>query len=701
MHLSRHLSLSLVSAAALFAQGTPPATSDEPVALDHFVTTAHPYGRNQADLAQPTNVLAGTALSLRQASSLGELLSSEPGISSTYFGPGASRPVVRGLGGDRLRVLENSTSSIDASVTSPDHAVALDPLLIERIEVVRGPATLLYGNSAVGGVVNVITHRIHTASPETAVNGRVETRYSSVNAERAAGFVVEGGQGSLAWHVDAYRREAGNLRIPGFARSASLRLEDEDEHDEEDQEEHEEEAELPGRVPNTSLTADGAAFGFSWIGERGFLGFSFAGHNTLYGVPAGAHGHHEEEAEHEGEEDHAEEEGEEAVRIDLRQRRFDVQGEWTRPVAGITALRFKAGQARYRHLELEGDEVGTVYSNRGYDGRVEALHEPLGVFSGALGLQASQSRFSAVGEEAFVPSSDTRNRAVFVFEEADFSPLRWQFGARAEEQTIRLRDGSSTRRSDTTFSMSTGLHWNLATGWALGATVTRNERAPNAQELYSDGPHIGTNAYEIGDPDLDSEDSTAVDVSLRKRTGFVTGALTVFAHRFNGYIYELPTGEEEDGLDVFAYVQRDAQFRGAELEMIFHLHESDRHQLDLQVSGDLVRGKDRDADTDLPRMTPQRGRVGVTWSIGSWRLGTEAQRVSAQRRVAAFESGTDGYTLVNAHLSYRFVVGRGTFDAFVRGSNLTDEEARVHTSFLKNVAPLPGRNVTVGMRLSF
>ncbi len=710
MHTLRPLSLFLLSAVALSAQGTPTAAGEEPVALDHFVTTAHPYGRTQAEIAQPTNVLAGSALSLRQASSLGEMLANEPGVASTYFGPGASRPIVRGLGGDRLRVLDNGMATLDASVTSPDHAVAFDPLLIERVEVVRGPATLMYGNSAVGGVVNAITHRIHATSPGSAANGRVETRYNSVNDERSAGLVLEGGLASLAWHIDAYARETNDVRIPGFARTASLREDDHDDHedDHDHDDSHDGDEDRPGRIPNTALTADGAALGLSWIGERGFLGVSFSGHNTLYGIPAGAHAHHGHEDEdhdhdeHQGEHDgeHEEEDGE-SVRIDLRQRRLDLHGEWRTPFAGLTALRYKLAHVRYRHTELEGDEVGTVFTNRGYDGRLEALHAPIGAFTGALGIQASRSRFDAVGEEAFVPPSDTRSRAAFLFEEAGFEALRWQFGARVEGQEIRLRDGSGIRRDDTTTSLSTGLVRDLGAGWSLGASVSRSERAPNAQELYSDGPHIGTNAYEIGDPDLDSETSLAFDVSLRRRTGLVTGALTVFEHRFDGYIYEAPTGDEEDGLDVYAYVQRDARFRGAEIETVFHLHEGDRHRFDLHVAGDLVRGRDRDTGDDLPRMTPRRARIGAAWTNGVWTLGAEARRVSSQRRVAPGETATSGYTLVAAHANLRLAVGRSTFDLFVRGSNLTDREARVHTSFLKDVAPLPGRNVTVGVRTSF
>ncbi len=729
MHPFRLFLLSTTTATALLAQGTPPPAGEEPVPLENFIVTAHPYGRNQAEIAQPTNVLSGTQLSLKQASSLGELLSGEVGVSSTWFGPGASRPIIRGLGGDRIRILENSTGTIDASVISPDHAVSIDPLLIERVEVVRGPASLLHGSTAVGGVVNVITHRIHTSPPADPVNGRVETRYNSVNDETAAGVVLEGGAGLLAWHLDAYRRETGDVRIPGFAQSARLRHEDDHDDDHEDHD-HDEEPAF-GRIPNTGLTADGAAFGLSLVGRSGYIGFSFSGHNTFYGIPAGAHVHHDgEHGHHDDHDDHHDEDHHEdhddqgdghgdAVDIDLHQRRFDLQGELRNPFAGFTSARFKFGTARYRHVELEDGELGTVFSNRGYDGRIELLHAPVGSFTGAFGVQAGHNRLNAVGAEAFLPSNKTTNRAAFLFEEAEFDSLIWQFGARIEDQDIALRDGSGVRRDDRGTSLSTALVWKLGDGWTLGSSLARTQRAPNAQELFSEGPHIGTNAFEIGDPTLRKENSAAIDVTLRKRTGTVTGAVTLFQNRFDGYIYEQATGRgvhvEEDGdyhfhgtydpesgdLPEYRYIQRDARFHGAELEAIFHLHESDSHHLDLHVAADLVRGRSTEDRTDLPRITPRRLRAGILWIGNGLSLGADIEKVESQRRVALLETPTDGYTLVSAHAGYRFAFGRATCDIFVRGTNLGNREARPHTSFLKEVAPLPGRNVTAGVRLSF
>ena len=719
MHSFR-TSTSLFLTTVLAAAQTPsPPPSDHkhehPVHLESFIVTASPYARQQADLAQPTSVLAGRELLLNQSSSLGELLSSQPGVSSTYFGPGASRPVIRGLGGDRIRMLTDGVGTIDASSVSPDHAVSIDPLLIERVEVVRGPATLLYGGSAVGGVVNVIDHRIHSTRPTDPFNARIEARTSSVNDEKSGGAVIEGGTGALAWHVDMYRRIAGNVEIPGFTEREDRRAEEAAEaakHGETPPDE------ITGYIPNTSLTTRGGAFGFSLIGQPGYVGFAYSGHETNYGVPSGAH-HHSEHEENGGPEIE-ENETEAPVRIHLRQRRVDFQGALTRPFGVFSEARFKFGRAHYRHTEFEGEEIGTVYRNRGFDGRAELSHQRVGAFTGVIGWQGGRSDFESIGAEAFLPPSRTTTQAIFLFEEADFKPFTWQLGARGERQAINLRNVTAMGHDETTLSASSGVVWTINETWILGASLAHAERAPNAQELFANGPHLGTNAFELGDADLDQERSLALDLTLRKRVGFVTGSATLFANRFAGFIFEQPTGllavehegdfefvppDDEEaahgGLPVFQFVQRDADFHGVELETIFHLHHTDRQQLDLIVGADVVRARNTTDDTHLPRITPARLKTGLAWTNGSWALGGEMQFVARQNRLAAGETPSLGYQLISAYATYRFTFKRALLDLYVRGTNLGDDEARMHTSFLKEVAPLPGRNITLGIRTTF
>lgn len=710
MSLSRILLSSLLPiGTAIHTARADDDAANAPLHLEPLVVSASPYAREPGELAQPVSVLDGSRLARQQATSLGELLAGEPGVSSTWFGPGASRPIVRGLGGDRLKVLENSVGTIDASITSPDHAVALDPLLIERVEVVRGPAALLYGGNAVGGVVNVITHRIHESRPEHPLAGRFELRTQSVNDEQSAGLVLDGAAGPIAWHLDGFRRKTGDLQIPGHAASARLRA-TETKHDDGD---HEETAEVYGTVPNTALAADGGAFGLSYIGDAGHVGLAWSGYNTFYGVPAGAHSH----AAHE----HRHDDGERAdnVSIDLVQRRFDVQGAFARDTGMLRGARFKFGSADYRHQELEGAVVGTVFRNRGHDARVELLHQPLAEFTGAIGWQGGRSHFEALGDEAFVPPSRTTNQSLFLFEELVAGALTWQFGARAGTQRITLRDGSGRTHRDDLLSASGGLVWNATAAWTFGLSLARSGRAPNAQERFADGPHPGTGAYEIGAPGLGLETSTALDLTLRKRAGFITGALTLFTNRFDGFVFEQPTGlfavahaghhhfvdadhpEAEEGLAVYRFTQSDARFQGVEAELVVHLHNGGPGRLDLYLAADTVRGQESGTGRPLPRITPNRTKAGLEWTRRAFSLSGEVQFVAAQNRIAAHELPTDGYTLVSAHAGYRVATGRTAWDFFIRGTNLGNTEARVHTSFLKDIIPLPGRSVHAGARMSF
>ena len=706
------LSLGLVATAT--AQTTPAVPEHDHVHLDEFEVTTHPYARSSSEIAQPTSVMGGQALDLRQGLNLGDLVSQEPGVSSTYFGPGAGRPVIRGLAGPRVAVLQNGSDMMDASTISPDHAVSLDPLLIERVEITRGPAALLQGGSAIGGAVNVVTHRIHETLPPDGVHGRIEGRTGSVDDELSGGIVLEGAIDQLAWHFDSFYRESEDIDIPGFAESKYLRrLEeaeehhDEDEHededhdeDHEDEHEHEEEEEAFGTLPNSFVESQGGAFGLSWITDNGYVGASFSMFDSNYGIPPGAHSHEHEEDEHHDEEEHGYGE-EELVSIDLEQRRFELQGEVREPFAAWQAFRWHAAWADYQHTELEGDEVGTVFTNEGFDFRVDALHQPWGEWQGALGFEWSFSDFDAVGAEAFVPPTDTETFSLMLFEELETGPNIFQVGARMDAQSIDVTDGTGRDNNGTGWALSFGNVHTVSEDWSLATSVSLTERAPIAQELFADGPHIGTNAYEIGDPNLNNEQSLGLDVSLRKSGELFSGAVTAFVNDFNGYIYENPTGAEEDELPVYQFTQRDARFSGAEATGMLHLMESDHGHFDLTFGVDFVHAENRTDDTYLPRTPPWRWRAGAVWKLHSWNFGTEIIFADGQDDLAPGEIPTDAYELLSAHAGYRWVTGNTTWDLLLRGSNLTDSEARLHTSFLKDVAPLPGRNVTLSVRMSF
>jgi len=654
------------------------------------VVTATPAASTLSEVGQPVSVLTGLELTLRMQPTLGETLAQEPGVSSTYFGPGASRPVIRGLGGDRIRVLQTGIGTADASSTSPDHAVSFDPLSAEQVEVVRGPATLLYGSNAVGGVVNILDDRVPDTVPDRPVHGRAALDGATAADERSGGLSLTGGKNRFAWHADFLKRKTDDVNIPGFAESAALRAEEETEGG--GGEEHEE---VQGVLENSAVDNTSGALGASLVGRRGFLGIALSGLDSLYGVPG--HAHHGEEAPAEGaapaEEAH--------VCVDLKQRRGDLRGEWRDPFAGFQAVRLRFGLADYEHKELEEDAIGTVFTNESWEGRLELRHRQAGPFTGSFGAQGFRRDFAAIGEEAFVPPTLTRSWSVFVFEEAASGPWRFQLGGRVERQDVESNGEDALQREFTGYSGSAGLIWQNAQGWGVALTLARSTKLPNAEELFSNGPHLATSAFEIGDPGLGKEKSLGVDLAFRKRTGPVTGELNLFTNRLDGFIFEQFADEEEDGLHVFRFVQRDADFKGAEAQARIELYHSEPHHVDLDLMADYVRAELRDMDDPLPRIPPLRYGAGVHYDSGRWHGRVELRAAREQDRVAPFERPTESYTLLNASLGWRAFFGRSVFEVLLRATNLTDEEARNHVSFLKDLAPLPGRDVRLSMRLAF
>lgn len=662
---------------------------DLTVHRDEILVTASPDVRSRYEVAQPTSVMSREELQERVQPTLGETLSNEPGVTSTFFGQGASRPVIRGLGGDRIRVLDSGVGAGDASTTSPDHAVSIDPLSAERIEVLRGPATLLYGSSAVGGVVNVIDNRIPDELPGEALGGTFELRGGTVGDERGGFGQLGGGLGRFAWHVDFLKRETDDYEIPGFAESRAVR-----EAEEEGEEEGEE---VFGFVPNSATESESGAVGLSYVGDHGFLGVSVSGLDSLYGIPGGAHGH-QGEGDEGGE---AEEEEEAPVRIDLEQRRYDLRGSVTRPLGIFRGMNVRFGVTDYEHKELEGAEVGTVFLNESWEGRVELLQNALGPLSGSIGFQALNRDFEAIGEEAFVPPTQTESWAVFAFEELERGPWRFQLGGRYENQDVTAETEGANHRSLSGMSGSLGVVWQADEDYSVGVSLARSTKLPNAEELFSNGPHIATRAFEIGDPNLEEESSLGIDVTLRKSNGPLTGELTFFTNRFDDYIFEQATGDEEDGLQVFRYVQRDTEFQGAELAGVWELFHGEPDHLDLEFGADFVRAELRDTGEPLPRIPPRRYRLGLHYRGDRVTGRIEGVRAEEQDRVSQFETPTEGYTLLNASVGYRVLTNVAVYDLLLRGTNLTDEEARTHVSFLKDFVPLPGRDVSLSLRVTF
>lgn len=671
-------------------------------ALDELVVTASPLRPGSEDVVQPVTVLAGEEFDKRKAGTLGETIAHEVGAQSSFFGAGVGRPILRGQDGARVQVLEGGISSMDVSTVSVDHAVGIEPFLADQIEILKGPAALLYGSGAIGGAVNVVDGRIPEALPDAAISGRTELRANTGANERTGMARVDGGQGSWAWHADAFRRRTDDYDIPGHAESDAA-------HDDE----HEDELGAFGHLPNSGLETQGGAIGASWIGERGFLGAAISSYQSNYGIPGHAHEHGHEAGEDPDEDHEDEEHGEEAVRIDLEQVRYDVKGAWLQPFAGAEALRVRLGRNDYEHVELEGEEVGTRFDNRGLEGRVELVHH-LGAWRGAGGLQFGDRDFKAIGEEAFVPPSRSRDLGLFWLGERNTDNWTFEIGARTDRVEVDP-DGLAARDFNAA-SVSLGTIWRTNDAWHLSLGFDRAERAPTAEELFSNGAHLATQSFEIGDANLHTERANQFELGLHLHVGPLSAKTSVFHNRYDDFIYLVDTGEAIEELPLRRWSQADASFRGFEAEATLRLADNGSGVWSLRFFGDRVRAtlragspnvvetgsrEDLDAGGNLPRIVPARFGTSLQWERSDWRASIGAIRYADQERVAAFESPTPGYTLVDAHLAWHWDSQRIGWELFLDANNLTDREARVHTSFLKDVAPLPGRSAAFGIRAFF
>lgn len=674
---------------------------------DTIIVTGSPLVQNADDTLVGVSVLSGEELSKRLAGTIGETLKSEPGISSTFFGAGASRPIIRGQGGDRIRVLDNGIGSIDASAASPDHAVAVEPAMAERIEVIRGSGLLRYGSSAAGGVINVIDGRIPTDAPEDGLDGTIRVGTTTVDdgVELAAGFdmlVSDTADGQLVFHLDGTWADRSDYDIPDFAESAILRAsEEEEEHD--DDHDHEEEEEIRDTLENSFAESSSIAAGLSWITSKGFIGFSAKKFETEYGVPGG-HGHGHEE-EHDGDEDHDEEheeEEEENVFISLDQTRYDVNGQYLFDGSAFESINIYAGYADYEHIEFEGPgEVGTVFTNEGWEARVELIQRPTDGWQAAYGIQLRDREFSAIGEEAFVPPTTSDQIGIYTFQE--FESGDWHFEAAARyEQTNHQNDVTGVERDFDGFSVSAGADFHVSENFRIGGAVFRTERAPTTEELFSNGPHLATDQFEVGNVDLDEEIGVGAEAVVRFSTDTFNATVNLFQTSYDGYIYEVATGEEEDELPVFQFTSEDAVFKGLEIAAGQDLGVFNGMNLSADAVLEIVEAElDVEGNDNLPRIPPYGLLVGLEAEGDRFSVRGEIDHAAEQDSISQFELPTDSYTQLNLITSFRPLPQNDNVVVRVSALNLTDEDARQHTSFLKDMAPLPGRNFRISLETSF
>ena len=662
--------------------------------------------KSRSDTALPVNVLSGEELKENAGATLGETLQGQIGVTSASFGSAVGQPVIRGQTSNRVRVLQDGIGTLDASLSSQDHASAVEAILAERIEVIRGPATLLYGNGAIGGVVNVIDNRIPETIPEQ-FNGAFELRHNTVSDGDAGVFKLDGGGESFAWHLDGVFRESKNIEILGFAVDEQA-VEALEMHDEDEEEHEEEEIEnTQGFVDNSDTDSNTVTGGVSWVGERGFFGVSVSRLQNEYGLPPGGHGHaHEEEggAEREGEE-------EESIRIDMKQTRMDLKG-----AAQLNGF-FNEFHGRlaindYEHAELEGAEIGTVFSNDGWEGRFTLKHGDQ-AHSGVVGLQLGDRGFSALGEEAFIPQADIQSSGLFWVETFDQHRWVYEFGLRVDSQNIKS-NGGMCDSSESTWSGSAAAIWRQRedANWLL--SFSRSERAASVEELFSNAQsnscqepldpeelvvHAATTRIEIGNPNLKMETAQNIEIGFHKHAGDIRAEVNIFHNQIADFIYLADVDEFEETI-VSRYLQEDASFTGVEVELTMPFDMGNGNHMDVTLFADKV-SAELNSGANVPRIPAMRFGAELAFSQESWIVKLKATSVDDQTDTGINETATDGYTRIDLYFDYHLDIGGNELLFFAKGNNLSDEAIRNHTSFLKNFAPEPGRGYELGLRYTF
>lgn len=638
--------------------------------LDEVIVTGAPYGISARATTIATTVIDEETLAAAPAASLGDLVAGLPGMRSTDFAPGASRPVIRGLSGPRVQVLTNGIGLIDASSVSPDHQVATDPAEASRIEIVRGPATLAYGGTAIGGVVNVLDNRIPTEMPD-GVDGMVSTQASSVDDGWSVAGRATFGLGPIAISLDSVKKEADDYDIP--APSISQRLADADGI-----------ARGPGGTQANSFSElESFGLGASWIGSRGFIGASWKDLSSSYGTVA-----------------------EPDVFIELEQTREDLRGELRFDGGPFQRLTGSWGHADYTHTEFEGPgNPGTVFQSDGQEARADLVQRTRNGWNGAIGVQTLSRTFEAIGAEAFVPASEVEEGGIYTVQRLDRPGWGLEGGLRYDRRSVTatpLSGGSEVERDFGNWSGSAAAFIKPSPSLFLGLSLAHNERAPSEVELFADGLHIATGVYETGDVTLDNEAVTTIEGTIHYAAGRFSGDLHVYASKYDGFIDERDTGavffDGGESFPIFQFVQTGADFRGFEAEGEYDLWSSGDRGLTVEGAVDFVR-----AETDLgpaARIPPYSLTSRLVWTSTPFDASLEVRHVGEQDRLANHELGTDAYTMVNLSGAWRPFADKAV-TLFAEGHNLTDAEAREHVSFLKDVAPLPGRNFRAGISYRF
>lgn len=667
--------------------------------LEHVLVSV-PIHKKVSATALSVTLLSGDELRAVATSTIGDTLANRPGLANASFGPAVGQPVIRGQQGPRVSVLQNSLNSADASNVSADHAVSIEPLLADSVEVLRGPATLLYGGGAIGGVVNVIDNRIPIQRLDEA-SGGIEYRHDSATDLDVTAFRIDTGHGDVAFHFDGLYRDWNNLDIPADAidEAALDSLHEGHAHGDEERDN------TRGYVDNTAGRTKNITVGGSVFFDGGLFGLAVSRLENRYGIPPAGHGHHDHSATGDAHSDGG-------VVLDVEQTRYDSRLQIDDPLAGIHSLQWLLSYTDYQHDELEPDgEVGTAFKNNSWQSRLEITHEPVLGWHGVVGLQWRNGEFSATGEESFIPKTDSNSVGMFVVEGFDVGDWTYELGLRLDQD--RLAPSSTVARNESfnSISLSASVLWQITEQWQASVAWSHAERAPVAEELFSNVEidpgdeyvvHGATQSIEIGNPDLDTERSSNIDFKLGWQGERASVNATAFYNDFSDYIYLQNTGIEQDELPVLMYQQQNTRFKGVEFETQLSLLASSLGQLSLSFFGDSIRGE-FDRGGDVPRLPPYRLGSKLNYQYGNWSSFISVIDAAKQDNPGLHETETEGYTRWDLGLDYRIpsLTANGSLLLFVKANNISDEEIRLSTSFLRNFAPEAGRSVVAGLRYSF
>lgn len=665
--------------------------------VENEIVVTAPYLRD-LNIFAGTAAISGDTLAREIRPQIGDTLNKLPGVSSTSFTPGASRPVLRGFQGERVRILTDGIGTIDVSNTSADHAVTIEPLTLERIEVLHGPAVLLFGGQAIGGAVNAIDKRIPRKVPEEPFHLDALVGYATASNDRnAAASLDVPVTPKLVAHVDGSYRNSDDLDVGGYVLSPALRsqqlaiaAQDRIDGFPDAAAKAEAQAALRGTIPNTATETYNLGAGLSFIDDGGMIGVSASYFNSRYGVP--------DRPSTDLAIDTIGQTEEGPVVIGLDQFKLDLRAQADLP-GFFNSITVRAAYADFKQTEFAGDEIGTIFTNQGMEGRLELAQADHGGWQGASGLQYVYRNFDAIGDEAFVPANITEQFGAFTLQE--YKAGRWDFEAsgRYDRQVVKSNP-INAQRAFNAFSFALGGSYSFTDALKIGATLSRSERAPSAEELFSNGPHGGTQAYEIGNPDFTTEKSRGGEAYLRYSSGPTEFSLTGYLNDFTDFIIDVPTSLEQDGLPVFQYIQTDARYYGFEAQASTRLTRIGSFAILADGVADYVHAQLKGTGP-VPRIPPLRILGGLEAQSDNLNIRGEVEWFDKQNRVASQEIPTDSFTLVNASVAWKPFGKEGGVTLLASADNIFDVVGRTAASFTKDFAPIAGRDFRISAKFSF